>query len=106
MNRNYPEIFSDDVEPENPSAYYPHKSNVNGDSDKYSPMSDGLDKLHLPITNNNYVTSLPERVSKFRLPNLDSTPSSDGVADSDDITDYVGIPSPDSGLGIRMDFSV
>ena len=108
MRGEHPESFSDNVEPENPVAYHPYKnvSAIEGEEDEVTPLSGSLDKNHHTITNNNYVTSRPERVPKYRPPALNPTSSPDDVNDLEDISDYVGVPSPDSGLGMRMEFGV
>ena len=99
LNGDYPEGFAEDYELENPTLYHPHGNNNLIKPQSVSLLTGAIDKPHYTITNNNYITNHPDGMPKYR-------PSVLIPPDLEEISDYVGVPSPDSGLGMRMEFDV
>ena len=92
-----------DYELEEESIYHPCiVDGLNSEADGEAPYSETLDKQHSSIANNNYVKIRADKYVRNRPPSLTNVSAPDDV--SGDISDYVGVPSPDSGLGLRMEF--
>jgi len=99
LGGGYPESFPEEFEPENPAIYHPDQNKTLVKNEGETTPSKVLDKYQFTITNNNYITSRPQSVRKYQPPDLFLT-------DSEEISDYVGVPSPDSGIGMQLEIEL